>query len=269
MEETFKNIKTLFEYFNGGDYFAFGVFIVATVYIWITEKDKKIRDFFTWYTVIILLIIWNPFLVNILNEFINFSSLYRLYYMLPLYVTIAFAFTKFISNRSNVFYKSAAIIAVLVFILFFGETYVFMNPYKETYFFNNLYKLPDETVKVADMIYNDDTYENKKAIVPYGMSSQIQQVHVSIDLLYTRLVSNPKDEDGNPMPTDSDDPAGYEPIQKIAEGDTAYIDQICKDNQINYVVLSKDLELQEPMENYNFRVLGKTDDNIVYVRKKS
>ena len=82
MEETVKNIKVLFEYFNGGQYLSFMVFIIATIYIWLTEKDKKIRDFFTWYTIIVLLIIWNPLAVSIFNKFINFSSLYRLYYML-------------------------------------------------------------------------------------------------------------------------------------------------------------------------------------------
>jgi hypothetical protein len=102
--------------------------------------------------------------------------------------------------------------------------------------------------------------------VPYGMSSQIQQIYPSINLLYTRIVSNTVDENGNPSPTDSDDPTGYEPIQKINEGDTAYIANLCKEQNINYVALEKNLELQEPMENYGFEVLNKTDEHIVYVK---
>lgn len=268
MEETVKNIKTLFEYFNGGQYLSFIVFIIATIYIWLTEKDKRIRDFFTWYTIIVLLIIWNPLALNIFNKFINFASMYRLYYMLPLYVTIAFAFTRFISNRKDIVLKCVYAFLIVVFICFFSETNVFMSPYKKTYEYHNFYKLPDESVKVADIIYNDTTYKEKKAIVPYGMSSHIQQVHVSIDLLYTRIISSLTDEDGNPLPTDSDDPSGYGPIQKIKQGDTAYIDELCRNSRINYVVLEKDLKLQEPMENYDFKVLAKTDEHIVYIRKK-
>lgn len=61
---------------------------------------------------------------------------------------------------------------------------------------------------------------------------------------------------------------GYEPIYKIKEGDTAYIDRLCMENEINYVVLAKDLKLQQPMEDYNFRVLAKTEEHVVYIRKK-
>jgi hypothetical protein len=143
-----------------------------------------------------------------------------------------------------------------------------MSSIYETKKYNNFYKLPDETVLVANIIYNDDTYEEKMAIVPYGMSSQIQQIYPSIDLLYTRIITRPKDENGNPLPTDADDPSGYEPIQKINEGDTAYIANLCDEKNINYVVFSKTLELQEPIEKYNFKVLEETDENIVYVKNK-
>jgi hypothetical protein len=247
-------------------YVSFIIFIIATLYIWVVEKNKKIRDIFTWYTVIILLIIWNPLGIYILGKFINFSSLYRVYFMLPLYPTIAFAFTKFIERRKNKIVKYVLLVCILIFICFFNETNVFLSSTYETNKYNNFYKLPDETVDVAKIIYNDDTYKEKKAIVPYGMSSQIQQIYPSIELLYTRIVTNPKDENGNPLPTDSEDPSGYEPIQKINEGDTAYIANLCNEKNINYVVLSKSIELQEPMENYDFVVLKETKENIVYIK---
>lgn len=265
MKDAIKNTETLFKYFNGGVYTSFIIFIAATIYILIIEKNKKIKDFFVWYTVVILLVVWNPVAIYILNKFINFAALYRIYFMLPLYVTISYAFTKLISRRKNVIIKNSLIVVLIGYICFFHSESVFKNV---TYKYNNFYKLPDESVKVADIIYNDDTYKEKKAIVPYGMSSQIQQIHASINLLYTRIVTNPKDENGKPMPTDSDDPAGYEPIEKINEGDTKYLDNLCKENMINYVVLSKNLVLQEPMEKYNFEELEKTDENIIYIRKK-
>jgi hypothetical protein len=266
MKELFTNIKTLFEYFNGGVYVSFIVFIISVIYIWIVEKNKKVRDIFTWYTVIILLVIWNPLAIYILKKFINFSSMYRVYYMLPLYPTIAFAFTKFIERRKSKKIKIISLVCILVFVCFLNEQNIFLSSVYQTYNYNNLYKLPDETIAVANIIYNDDTYSQKKAIVPYGMSSQIQQIYPSINLLYTRIVSNTVDENGNPSPTDSDDPTGYEPIQKINEGDTAYIANLCKEQNINYVALEKNLELQEPMENYGFEVLNKTDEHIVYVK---
>ena len=263
--EIFKDVKIIFEYFNGGVYSSFLLFIIATVYIWFTEKNKVIKSFFSWYNIIIFFIIWNPFAIKLFNKFINYASLYRVYYMLPLYITIAYAFTKCIDKRKNTVLKVIIFCSIIVFIWRYYEDNIFLS---HLYEYNNFYKLPDETIKVADIIYYDKTYEEKKAIVPYGMSSQIQQVHYSIKLLYTRFISNPVDENGNPSPYDVDDPSGYEPIRKINEGDTKYIDNLCEKNNINYVVLSRTVNLQEPMENYNFKILDVTEENIVYIREK-
>lgn len=260
--ETLKErIQTLFYYFNDGVMFSFIVFLLSVQYIWFTEENKKIKDLFFWYIIIIFLIIWNPICIYILGKFINFSSLYRVYYMLPMYPVIAYVFTKIVEKGKNIIQKILVMFVFIAFICVSGRNVFDAFP---VYKVGNLYQLPDDTVFVAEIIYNDNTYKNKKAIVPYGMSSQIQQIYPSIELLYTRRVSNLLDVNGNPSPNDTDAPIGYEPIEKINEGDTIYIVELCEREKINYVVFSKSITLQDSMENHGFEIIASGEGVDIY-----
>lgn len=247
-------IEILFYYFNDSTMISTIVFALSVLYICLTEKNKKIKDLFVWYVLAILLIVWNPFIVYMLEDFINFSSLYRLYYMFPMYPVIAYAFTKIVMSLNQTWKKLLCIVLISAVVIIFGK-----NVYQEWPLlkYHNLYKLPDETVFAADAIYDDEKYEHyKKAIVPYGMSSQIQQIHPSIKLLYTRFITNISDESGMPSPADTDDPGDNEIIKRINDGDTKYIAELCEREEINYVVLYDVTILQQPLENFGFEKIA-------------
>lgn len=245
-------VELLFDYFFNKTVLSLVILAVCIMYIYYTEKNKKIRDFFVIYTLIILFIICNPLFIHIIESFINFGSLYRLYYMIPMYIIIAYVFTKIIRKKSH---KLIYILLLPLILGLFGK-----SVYNEIGLmkYNNFYKLPDETVFVAETIYNDELYaEYKKAIVPYGMSSQIQQIYPNIKLAYTRFVSN-VESNGLPSPSDTDDPSGYEIIQKMNEGDTRYICEYCENELINYIAIYDNINIKQPFENFGFE---KIDSN--------
>jgi len=258
--------KVLFEYFFGGKILFFIVFIMSIEYIWLTEKNKKVKYFFTIYEVFLLLIIWNPVCIKILEKFINFGSMYRFYFMLPFTLTIAYAITKIISKLKNKYYKLGAIFGVFIVISYIqGSVFNESNTIKV----NNWYKLPDETIAVAEIIENDDMYEEKRAMVPYGMSSQIQQVYADIFLPYTRIVFNIPDENGNPSPTDSDHASEFPPVVNLNNGNVEYLGQYAKDNNLNYIVVSKEVILNDDMKNIGFELFRETNENVVYRKMNS
>ena len=261
MSKLIDEIKTLFEYFNNGDYIFFLFFLLSIITIFYFEKDIKIRDFFTWYSIIILGVIWNPICIWVLNKFINMGAMYRIYYMLPLVISIAYALTKIIEKNKNIFQKLLMVFVFTVLIVIFGEC--IFNQYS-TIKVNNLYKLPDETVQVAKIISEDNETTYKKAIVPYEMSSHIRQLYANVELYYTRIISNPKDENGNPRPYDTDEPLNYKPVQKLNAGDVPYITDLAKKNNINYVVFSRATVLSDKMENYGFELYKQTVTYDIY-----
>lgn len=246
------NIKVLFEYFFKNVMFSLILFCICVIYIFITEKNKKVKDLFVWYILGVILIVWNPLVTYFLGKFINFSSMYRLYYTIPMYPIIAYSFTKLVSNFKKTWLKLIGMIAVCSIVIIFGR-----NVYDDWALqkYGNLYKLPDETVFVAEVIYRDDKYKDKKAIVPYGMSSQIQQIYSSIDLVYTRIISNQTKENGRPSPSDTDDPGDNEVIKKFNEGDMEYIVELCNRENVNYIVVSDITQLKRPLEELGFEKL--------------
>ena len=135
-----EKIKVLFKYFFSDGVLPIILLLLSFIYIFFAEKNKKIRDFFIWYTIIILVIIWNPIIVHILEEFINFSSLYRIYYMIPMYPIIAYALTKIACSFNKKTLKYITVFAVCFVAIVFGKD-IYSDDWKLTET-NNLYKLP-------------------------------------------------------------------------------------------------------------------------------
>ena len=243
------NAKVLFNYFFNEVTMSLVLLCISLIYILVAEKDKKIKDIFFWYILLLILVIWNPIFIYFVGEFVNFGSMYRFYYMIPMYPIIAYTFTKIISSFNKNWVRLLGVIVICGIAIVFGRNvYDDWNLLK----FNNFYKLPDDTVFVAETIYKDDKYKDKKAIVPYGMSSQIQQIYSSIDLAYTRIVSNHIDENGKLSPYDTDDPGDNELIRKFYEGDTEYIVDFCNRENINYIVFYDSIQLQRPLDELGF-----------------
>lgn len=265
LEQTMGEIKTLFNYFNADKILFFVVFLLVVEYIWFTEKNKKIRDFFTWFICIMLAVIWNPVCVRLLGKFINFSSMYRLYFLLPINLTIAVAGTRFIERQKNKVIQVLVLIVMIVAIINFGSCIFNETSTIKT---NNYYKLPDETVAVANIIHNDNTFKEKRAVVPYGMSSQINQIYPEIYLSYTRRVRNLGEGTGVTTPTDSDDASDFGPVVNLNNGNVEFLKTYSERHKLNYIVINKSTTLTEPMENIGFKLYKETNEHIVY-RKDS
>ena len=185
--------------------------------------------------------------------------------MLPTCITIAYALTKIVEKNEKYFKKIIAVLGMSVIIIFFGNSIFNQHTTVEV---NNYYKLPDEVVEIAFIISGDTENERKKAIVPYGMSSQIRQVCADIELYYSRLVYNSKDENGNSFPHDTDDASNYPPVKNLNDGNVEYIAKLCKESNTNYVVFPKTTNLTYKMENYNFELYNQTKNYDIYRLKK-
>lgn len=261
LRENIVEIKMLFEYFFGEQTIFFVLFLASVVYIWFAEKDKKIRNIFTIYVLFIFLIIWNPICIKILKKMINFSSLYRVYYMLPMQFTIAIALTKLIDKIKHKILKFVAVLGSCVIIIALGDM-VFNKD--NTIKVNNLYKLPDETIYVAEAIMNDEVYKEKRAIVPYGMSSRIKQIYSEIYLPYTRIVYNEKDAEGRDCVHDTDYAAEFPPVKALNEGNVEYLKKYVKERNLNFIVITKQTQLSAPLENIDFEKYCETGEHVIY-----
>ena len=112
----------------------------------------------------------------------------------------------------------------------------------------NLYKLPDESVLVAQLI-GVDNEEYKKAIVPFTIVAHIRQVDASILLAYPRT------------------PGGYDKIdivQHLNSGNVVGVVGYAAEENCNYVVYHKATVLVGKMEDYGFEKINETPNYAIY-----
>lgn len=66
-------------------------FLVALVYLLFTEKRKHVRIMFLYVPIILLLSFFNPLLARVIYDYIGDEIYYRILWLIPITVIIAFA----------------------------------------------------------------------------------------------------------------------------------------------------------------------------------
>ena len=225
------------------------LFLVSMIYILEKEENKKVKSFFIYYSIITIFITLNPIFNKVVSPIFTDSVYWRVYWVFPLGITIAYAGTKFIIEHKTKLSQILASISICIIIIISGK-YIYTNSnYNKV---GNLYRLPDENVLVAQLIGADEK-ENKKALVPETLVAHIRQIDATIELAYRR---DPK--------------GGYEDnqmVQALNSGNVEWVDIIAKTNNCNYVVFKKAVVLTDKMENYGYVKLNETENYAIYKTK--
>ena len=243
-KENIEVIKNTFQQYIGSGMYV-SIFFVALIYILLKEKDKKMRCFFAYYPILTLLITLNPLFNKIINPIFTSSVYWRVYWVIPLGITIAYASVKLINANKDKLEKIILIASICVIIILGGELiYTPQNFIKV----NNWYKLPDEHVEVAQIIGADEE-EYKKLIISEYHVPHIRQVDATIELAFRRDPDGYKD---NPL------------VQQLAGGNVEWVTDYAKKNNCNYIVWKKEVILSDKMENYGFKKLDETENLVIY-----
>lgn len=237
-QENIEIIKNTFAEFKGtGMYVA--LFFIAMLYIYFKEEDKKKKCLFIYFPLIVLFVTLNPLFNKIVGKIFTESVYWRVYWLLPIGITIGYAIIKFISEQEEKSQKIVVTLSLLTILIVSGKCVYSKDNFDKV---GNLYKLPDDAVLVAQLIEADDL-ENKKALVTENLTPYIRQVTANIDLTYRRR------------------PEGYgadQLLQAMNSGNVKYVATYAINTKSNYVVFYKPVVLSEPMEDYGFEKLADT-----------
>ena len=237
-QENIEIIRNTFIEFKGtGMYVA--LFFIAMLYIYFKEEDKKKKSLFIYFPLIILFVTLNPLFNKIVGKIFTESVYWRVYWLLPIGITIGYAIIKFVSEQKEKSQKIIVTISLLTILIVSGKCVYNRENFEKV---GNLYKLPDDAVLVAQLIEADDL-ENKKALVTENLTPYIRQVTADIDLTYRR---RPEGYGADPL------------LQAMNSGNVKYVATYALNTNSNYVVFYKPVVLSEPMENYGFEKLTDT-----------
>lgn len=244
-QESIIIIRENFLQFKGtGMYLA--LFFFCMIYIFLKEEDKKKKIFFVYYPLIIFFITLNPVFNKIVGKIFTINVYWRVFWMLPLGSTIAYGGVKFISEGKDKLEKAVVCIGIIVTIIISGK-FVYNS---ENYVpIGNLYKVPDESVRVAQLIGADDL-ENKKAMLLPELTPYIRQIDANIGLAYKR--DTKMDYSNNKY------------VQTMYSGNVEEITKLAKESDCNYIVMDKGTVLSLDFFYFNFNPMAETEHYVIY-----
>lgn len=243
-ESNIEIIKNSFlQYKGNGMYMA--LFLIGMLYIFLKEKDKKMRFLFLYFPLAVFAVVLNPIFNKCVGGIFKGSVYWRLFWILPMGITIAYCLIKFVQEQKDKVQKVVVAISLVVILIISGETM-----YSEGVFpkLGNLYKLPDDAVWVAQLIGADES-EDKKALVPDTLVPYIRQIDANIKLAYRR---NPEGYQNNNL------------VRELAAGNVEFIATYAIENDCNYVVFNGGVVLTDKMENYGFEKMNQTVFYVIY-----
>jgi len=245
-----ETILEIFKAYNGTGYYCI-LFIIALIYLWFTEEDKRIKALLVYSPTLIQILFFIPYFYMIYNR-LDEGTYYRILWLLPMVVVIAYAGCKVIGVHTKIG------LALLSAILVISGTYVYKSVYMSKA--ENYYHLPQEVVDICEKIEPEEGRERVWAVVPAELAHYVRQYTTTIQLAYGRdsMVMSWKRLE-NPLYDLYSEP--IMDVDKLSEYATEYY--------CNYVVLDKERILKggKP-EDLGLTLIGETEHYDIYRNEK-
>lgn len=247
--------KEAYERFVGNGLYI-GIFFISILYLISNmrkenNKERKIKLILGIYSIIVLIInltpIWTSFLTSMLRE--N-ATYWRVYWLLPIGISIAFMFTEIISKKDSLKDRMIISIVIIGMIVLSGK-YMYNSEEMERFIkVENYYKVPNNVLDIINHVSADDNDYKKLA-------------GTELFIIYTRQV------DGNiilPEVRILDCNYGDDSIVTlIKEKKLKAICDYCTNKKCNYLVVNNDLEFpKEYILGYDIKELYKNNEYCLY-----
>lgn len=219
--------------------------LLALLFLFILNKHTDISKYILYGSIIIILIVCNPLIGYVIAIFIGKGVYWRVFWMLPIVIMIAYSITWCIQKQDK--NKKLAVGIIFTLIIVMCGDYMFSSD--NFTIVNNAYKVSDETVAVCNMLLADE--EDVRAIVPLSLSIEVRQYDASIKLLFGR-----KDYDKDLKKV----------VQEIDKDiiDIELIDEYAKKYDCTHVVIKNSSELSESPEEYDWKCISTIGNYIIY-----
>lgn len=185
MKEILINIMNSYKMFFGMGIYQ-TLFIISIVYLVVKEKKKDIKQFFLGLLVIFAIIYICPVSAYVIMYYcIGVNVYWRMLWILPVTVMIAYMITKEIASIEIKWKRVLSILGVVLAFVLGGSSIYSINFSERT----NGYKLYAEVIEICDAIETDakeKSIQDKGLIAVNELVSQIRQYDASIRMPYGR-----------------------------------------------------------------------------------
>ena len=187
IEFTKQNLKKLILLYGSKKYLL--LYLLAFLIIAI-KGNKQERIFFIIIPIINAITIWNPLFINIIAKYLTSSvTLWRVLWLLPIELTIAYALNLIIQMVPKKRYKNLILICEIIIIMICGKfAYSKENGFEKP---ENWEKIPQYIVEQTNYILDNSEKDSKIMVMAPGEplhSCTMRQLTPKIELLYSRIM---------------------------------------------------------------------------------
>ncbi len=217
----------------GGNGVLLFLLLASSIYLVVTEKSIKKKIMLG----IIPLLILAGFLLPITKIVYvaafdeGSDTYYRLLWLIPTYVTIAFALCKLIFSLKKAMYQRIALVMTLAFIAVTGSL-VYAN--NNVMLAENLYLIPQHVIDICDEIAPADGEPRVRAAFPSELVHFVRQYDTDILLPYGREMVVTQWDYYNPV---------YEVMEKPEVIDAEALLEATRETKCSYIILAENRKI--------------------------
>jgi len=246
-----ENLEIIKNYIGNGHIFF--LYLIAVIYLLITEKEKQLRILIIYVPMSILFFFLLP-LTRWLYVAVGLDgeTYYRILWLLPMGISIAYAGFKLYAGFNKVYLRIISIVVVCAVIVISGS-YVYKNPHISRA--ENLYNMPQVTINVCDFILADAEFDHIWAVFPKEHVSFVRQYSSLIRLAYGRDVLVDRWIIESPI---------YDLMEKQDIIDIPALLEFTREKNVNYIVFHWTRSVSDNPENYGLLLLDQIDGMLIY-----
>ncbi|MDE7017507.1 MAG: hypothetical protein K2P65_08005 [Lachnospiraceae bacterium] len=226
--------------------FLFVFYLFFLVYLWLTEKERRIRAALIYAPTLLLICFFCPLFRKAFVALLNDAeTYYRLLWLLQMSIVIAYGMVKLCGR-----YRKTGLVIMCVGIIACGS-FVYRSEHITKA--ENWYHLPEEAIEVAELI--DPEQGRVMALVPADLVYYIRQYSTRINMPYGREMLIARWDYYHDL---------YEAMEEAEVIQTASFVEIVRSHECDYVILRKDRETEEPLSDYGFALYAQTKNYLIY-----
>lgn len=246
-EDMWSKVLNLYEGYIGTGMIA-GLFLVAVIYLFVTEKNKNTRILFLYMPVIVLGLYFCPIFAAVVYSFVGEEIYYRLLWLVPTVPVLAYAAVKITMgcNGKKRLVAGASIGAILLL----SGSLVYQSPYFSKA--ENAYHVPETVVKICDAIEVEG--REVRAAFPMEFLQYVRQYSPYVCMPYGREMVIERWNFNDAL------------FDLLGE-DTLNVEQVvekARERQCHYVIFSVEKELDGRFEDYDYELFDEIDGYVIY-----
>ena len=243
-----KDILTIYQQYTGAGFLTI-LYLLALIYLWLSEKNKVTRAIFVYGASMLQLLFFCP-LFYYGYQLLDRGTYYRILWLLPMTITIAYVGCIILTK-----YPTGSIALGFLLIALCGK-FVYSNQYISKA--ENLYHIPQEVVEVCEMIMPKENEERVTGVFPDELIHFVRQYSTKIQMVYGRDYLAP------------DWIYGDHPMREVMNKEKIQVFRLVKlanTAKCQYIILKGDKQIIGDFNNFNVEFIGATKHYKVYRNK--